>query len=285
VILRHATGLLEIDRCQVMGIVNRTPDSFFDGGRLDLGASVDFALELEQQGADLLDLGGVRAGPGPLVPVEEEMERLLPLVEALAGRTRVPLSVETARPTVAQAAFDAGASILNDVTALADADLASTCAASGGALVLMHHGGQIRGRPRNPRYEDVVSSVLVEWDRLSALARESGVPPDRVLLDPGLDFGKNTYHSLELMRRLNELVGFGGPVLVAPSRKDVVGETLGLPPEDRLAGTLALVALSVDAGAAVVRVHDVKAARDVVMMIEAVRGRVVPRSPVRGLWD
>ena len=284
-ILRHATGLLAIDRCQVMGIVNRTPDSFFDGGRLDLGASVDFALELEQQGADLLDLGGVRAGPGPAVPVEEEIGRLLPLVEALAGRSSVPLSVETARPTVARAAFDAGASILNDVTALADADLVSTCASAGGALVLMHHGGQIRGRPRTPRYEDVVSSVLAEWDRLSALARGSGVAPDGVLLDPGLDFGKNTYHSLELMRRLNELVGFGGPVLVAPSRKDVVGETLGLPPDERLPGTLALVALAVNAGAAIVRVHDVKAARDVVTMVEAVRGRVAPRSPVRGLWD
>ena len=284
-ILRHATGLIEIDRCQVMGIVNRTPDSFFDGGRLDLGASVDFALELEQQGADLLDLGGVRAGPGPVVPVEEEMERLLPLVEALAGRTSVALSVETARPAVARAAFDAGASILNDVTALANAELASTCAAAGGALVLMHHGGQIRGRPRNPRYDDVVSSVLAEWDRLSALTRGAGVSADGVLLDPGLDFGKNTYHSLELMRRLDELVRFGGPVLVAPSRKDVVGETLGLPPDERLPGTLALVALSVNAGAAVVRVHDVKAAHDVVTMVEAVRGRVAPRSPVRGLWD
>jgi dihydropteroate synthase len=268
-----------------MGIVNRTPDSFFDGGRLDLGASVDFALELEHQGADLLDLGGVRAGPGPVVPVEEELERLLPLVETLAGRTSVPLSVETARPAVARAAFDAGASILNDVTALANAELASTCAAAGGALVLMHHGGQIRGRPRNPRYEDVVSSVLAEWDRLSALARGAGVAPDGVLLDPGLDFGKNTYHSLELMRRLDELVSFGGPVLVAPSRKDVVGETLGLPPDERLPGTLALVALSVNAGAAVVRVHDVDAAHDVVTMVEAVRGRVAPRSPVRGLWD
>ena len=268
-----------------MGIVNRTPDSFFDGGRLDLGASIEFALELEQQGADLLDLGAVRAGPGPVVPEEEEMERLLPLVEALVGRTHVPLSVETARPAVARAAFDAGASILNDVTALADADLASTCAAAGGALVLMHHGGQIRGRPRNPRYVDVVSSVLAEWDRLSALSREAGVRPEGIIFDPGLDFGKNTYHSLELMRRLDELVGSGVPVLVAPSRKDVVGETLGLPPEDRLPGTLALVALSAIAGASVVRVHDVKAAHDVVTMVEAVKGRIAPRSPVRGLWD
>ena len=152
-------------------------------------------------------------------------------------------------------------------------------------MVLMHHGGQIRGRPRNPRYEDVVSSVLAEWDRLAALSREAGVPPDGVIFDPGLDFGKNTYHSLELLRRLDELTGIGGPVLVAPSRKDVIGETLGLPPEDRLPGTLALVALSVIAGAAIVRVHDVKAAHDVVTMVEAVRGRVVPRSPVRGLWD
>ena len=284
-ILRHAGGILETDRCLVMGIVNRTPDSFFDGGRLDLGASIDFALELQEQGADLLDLGGVKAGPGPAVSAEEETERLLPLVEALVGRVRVPLSIETGRAEVARAAFGAGASILNDVTGLADPGLASACAAAGGALVLMHHGGQIRGRPRNPRYEDVVAAVLEEWNRLAVSARDAGVSPDGLLFDPGLDFGKNTYQSLELMRRLSELVGPAGPVLVAPSRKDVVGETLGLPPRERLYGTLALVALSTNAGAAVVRVHDVGAAKDVVSMVSAVKGRMAPRSPVRGLWE
>ncbi|MGI8709037.1 MAG: dihydropteroate synthase [Actinomycetota bacterium] len=284
-ILRHAGGILETDLCLVMGIVNRTPDSFFDGGRLDLRASIDFALGLQEQGADLLDLGGVRAGPGPAVSAEEETERLLPLVEALVGRVRVPLSIETGRPEVARAALGAGASILNDVTGLADPDLAPACAAAGGALVLMHHGGQIRGRPRNPRYGDVVAAVLEEWDRLTVLARDAGVSPDGLLFDPGLDFGKNTYQSLELMRRLDELVGPAGPVLVAPSRKDVVGETLDLPPPDRLSGTLALVALSANAGAAVVRVHDVGAAKDVVSMVAAVKGRMAPRSPVRGLWE
>jgi dihydropteroate synthase len=272
-------------RCLVMGIVNRTPDSFYDGGRMGLDESLAHALRLVDEGADLLDLGGVKAGPGPDVTEDEELERLIPLVESLSGATTVPLSAETGRPSVAEAAIEAGVSIINDVTGLIDEDLAKVVARRGARLVLMHHGGQIRGRPRAPRYDDVVEAVIADWSEMAGRAVAAGMSEADLIVDPGLDFGKNTFQSLELMRRLGELVVVGPPVLVAPSRKDVVGETLGLPLDDRLEGTLALVALTVAAGAAIVRVHDVAASVRVARMVEAVMGRVRPADPVRGLWQ
>lgn len=269
----------------VMGIVNRAPDSFYDGGRMDLSESLEFVSSLVQEGADILDIGGVKAGPGPEVSEEEEIERLLPLVRAAVEEFAVPLSIETARPEVARRALDAGARYINDVSGLADESLASVCAEFEASLILMHHGGQIRGRPRNPTYADVVSDVIGEWERLAGIARGRGMPDDSIIVDPGLDFGKNTFHSLELMRRLPELTTVRWPLLVAPSRKDVVGETLGLPPDDRLEGTLALVAISVLAGARIVRVHDVRAAVRTVGMTAAVTGVRHPVAPLRGLWE
>lgn len=283
--LPHAHGVVELDHCVVMGILNRTPDSFYDGGRMDLDESVEFGRRLVEEGAGVLDLGAVKAGPGPEVSEEEELGRLVPLVERLAQAVGVPLSVETGRPEVARRAVEAGAAIVNDVTGLTDPALAEACADSGAALVVMHHGGQLRGRPRSPRYEDVVLDVIEVCEGLAARAQAAGVPADRIVFDPGLDFGKTTYHSLEVMRRLPELVATGRPVLVAPSRKDVVGETLDLPLEERLEGTLALVALTAQAGAGFVRVHDVRAAARVVAMVEAVTGRGSPAAPVRGLWE
>ena len=271
--------------CLVMGIVNRTPDSFYDGGRMELDASVRHALALVDEGADLLDIGGVCAGPGPPVDEAEEADRLLPLVEALVTQVDVPLSVETHRAAIAAAAISEGAALVNDVTGLSDSGLAPAVAATSAGLVVMHHGGQIRGRPRNPRYEDVVWEVRDVLRGYVGAAVAAGVPEERIVVDPGLDFGKNTWHSLELMRRLEELVALGYPVLVAPSRKDVVGETLDLPLEERLEGTLALVALSVLKGAAFVRVHDVRAAVRTVDMVEAVIGRRSPAAPLRGLWE
>lgn len=269
----------------VMGIVNRTPDSFYDGGRMGLAESLGFASELVEQGADILDIGGVKAGPGPDVSEEEETARLLPLVTAAVREFSIPLSIETARPEVARRVLDAGARYINDVSGLADESLATICAEFDASLVLMHHGGQIRGRPRNPAYPDVVEDVIGEWERLASIARVRGVPDHRIIVDPGLDFGKNTFHSLELMRRLPELTVMPWPVLVAPSRKDVVGETLGLATEDRLEGTLALVTLSVLAGAEIVRVHDVRAAVRTVHMTSAVTGQRQPIAPLRGLWE
>lgn len=283
-ILTHARGSLSVDRCLVMGILNRTPDSFFDGGRMDLSDAVAHARALVDEGADLLDIGAVKAGPGADVSVDDEIARLIPLVEALSD-VDVPLSIETSRPEVAKKALESGAAIINDVTGLGDVALLDVTAAAGAAIVLMHSGGQIRGRPRNPRYEDIVADVIAEWHRLAKVAKEHGISDDRIVVDAGLDFGKNTFHSLELMRRLDEQVAQPWPLLVAPSRKDVVGETLDLPPGERLEGTLALVALSAAAGAAIVRVHDVAAAVRTVRMVEAVKGARKPAAPVRGLWE
>lgn len=268
-----------------MGIVNRTPDSFYDGGRMGLDESVAHAVALVEDGADVLDVGGVRAGPGPHVDEAEERDRLLPLVEALRRETGVPLSVETHRASVARVALEAGASMVNDVTALSDPELAGVVAATGAQLVVMHHGGQIRGRPRNPRYDDVVAAVRDGLLGTAQRAVAAGVDRSRIVLDAGLDFGKNTWHSLELVRRTGELAALGYPYLVAPSRKDVVGETLALPPDQRLEGTLALVALSVQGGASIVRVHDVKATVRTVRMVEAVMGWRAPAAPLRGLWE
>ncbi|MBW3593984.1 MAG: dihydropteroate synthase [Actinobacteria bacterium] len=283
--LRHATGALDLDSCVVMGIVNRTPDSFYDGGRMDTDDVIERALRLVDDGAAILDLGAVKAGPGEDVGEQEEIDRLLPLVEALAKDAPVPLSVETARPSVAKLAFGAGAAMVNDVSALADPDLARVCAEAGGALVLMHNGEQVRGRPRNPRYDDVVVAVIDEWKRLESIATKAGVGPDQIVVDAGLDFGKTTFHSLEIMRRLEEQVAYGRPLLLAPSRKDVVGESLGLGVAERLEGTLALVALGVLGGVSIVRVHDVAPALRVVRMVETVMGVRRPEAPIRGLWE
>lgn len=283
--LVHAQGVLESDICVVMGIVNRTPDSFYDGGRMSIEASIDHALSLVDQGAAILDIGAVKAGPGVPVTADEERKRLLPLVEGIARRCAVPMSIETARPEIAKAAIETGAAIVNDVSALADDGLAHTCAETGAALVLMHNGGQIRGRPRHPHYPDVVATVTEELLALADRAQGWGVPREALMIDPGLDFGKNTYHSLALMRHLKVLVDTGLPVLVAASRKDIVGETLGQAVEERLEGSLALAALAAHAGAAAVRVHDAAETVAAVAMAEAVAGRLQPRAAVRGLWD
>lgn len=283
--LEHARGTLELDRCAVMGIVNRTADSFYDGGRMDLDEILSHARSLAEQGADILDVGAVKAGPGAPVSEQEEMDRLVPVVETLAREVDAPISIETGRPRVAREAFGVGAAILNDVTALRDVELASVCADAGAALVLMHRGGQLKGRPLNPRYDDIVEAVVTEWQRLETIAAAAGIGADRIVVDAGLDFGKTTFHSLELMRRLEEQVRYGRPLLLAPSRKDVVGESLGLRPEERLEGTLALVALGVLSGVSIVRVHDVLASVRVVSMVETVMGTRRPAAPVRGLWE
>ncbi len=272
-------------RCLVMGILNRTPDSFYDGGRTGLVDSLAHAGRMAAAGADIIDVGGVKAGLGAQVSKEEELDRVLPVVQGLRAEIDARLSVETSRPSVAAAALEAGASIVNDVTGLAEPGLAAACARGHGKLVLMHHGGQIRGRPRNPRYEDVVTEVLACWARLAQRAESEGLGRHDLIADPGLDFGKTTFHSLELMRRLPELIAGGLPLLIAASRKDVVGETLDLPPGERLEGSLALVALATFHGAAFVRVHDVQASVRVVRMVETVLGTRSPAAPVRGLWD
>lgn len=282
--LRHARGEISFNHCLVMGIVNRTPDSFFDGGRMELNDARGHALKLIDEGADIIDLGAVKAGPGEPVDERTEMQRLLPLIDILA-RVPVALSVETARSGVARAALESGAAIINDVSAFADPGIAAVCAEFGAAVILMHHGGQIRGRPRHPRYSDVVAEVKQVWSALASTAARHGIKDDQIIVDPGLDFGKTTFHSLELMKRIDELVNVRWPVLIAASRKDVVGESLGLPPEERLEGSLALAALAAAGGAEIVRAHDVEETVRTVRMVEVVAGRRAPATVLRGLWD
>ena len=281
--LAHAHGVLILDRCAVMGIVNRTTDSFYDPGRMELEDSIAHGLDSWRQGAVVLDVGG--ASLDPEINETEELRRVIPLVEALVARCDALVSVETSRVPVAKAALEAGAALINDVTGLADDNLAAVCAEHGAALVLMHTGGQLRGRPRNPRYADVVAEVLSWWTGATERACAAGMRPNQLLLDPGLDFGKTTYHSLELVRRMDELTAQGLPVLVAPSRKDLVGESLALPPGERLEGSLAVAALCVERGAAMVRAHDVLATARVVAMVETVLGRTKPLRAIRGLWE
>jgi dihydropteroate synthase len=270
----------------VMAIVNRTPDSFHDKGAT---FAIDAALRAVEaavaDGADLVDVGGVKAGPGVEVDPAEEIRRTVPTITAI--RARFPdlvISVDTWRAEVAKEAVSAGADLVNDAWAGADPDLAGVAAATGAGLVCSHTGGMApRTRPHRVAYADVVAEVVATVTRLAEGAVAAGVRPDGIVVDPTHDFGKNTGHSLELTRRLDELVATGWPVLVALSHKDFVGETLGLPAGERLEGTLAATAVSAWLGARIFRAHDVQATRRVLDMVASIKGDRPPRAARRGL--
>lgn len=258
----------------IVGVLNVTPDSFFDGGRyLDPGAGLEHALRLAAEGADLIDVGGESTRPGaPDVSEEEELRRVIPLLERLAAAGfPVPVSIDTSKPAVARAALGAGASMVNDVRALADRELARVVAESGAAVVLMH----MRGTPRDMRdravYGNVASEVRSELSDAMARVVRAGVGEERILLDPGIGFAKTAEQSVELLARLPELAGLGRPLLVGPSRKSFIGAITGAPAEDRLAGTLAAVTAAVLGGATFIRVHDVAASRQAARVAAAIR--------------
>jgi dihydropteroate synthase len=281
-------GPRQLDTAQfaVMAIVNRTPDSFYDGGRnVELGAALDAVASAVDDGADIVDIGGVRAGYGPLVDAAEELERVLPLLTAVRERfPQLVISVDTWRSAVAERVVDAGADLINDTWAGADPDLVPLAAATGVGLVCSHTGGLgPRTDPHRVSYDDVVADVIGTVTAAADAAVARGVRRDGILVDPTHDFGKNTRHSLELTRRLDELVATGWPVLVALSRKDFVGETLDLPAAERLEGTLAATAISAWHGAAVFRTHDVLETRQVLDMVASIRGSRPPAVARRGL--
>ena len=270
----------------VMAIVNRTPDSFFDRGATYADdtamAAVDRAVA---EGAGIVDIGGVKAGPGDEVDTAEELRRTVGFLAAVRERhPDLVISADTWRAEVGAAAVAAGADLLNDTWGGPDPELATVAAETGAGLVCAHAGGLTpRTRPHRVAYGDVVPEVVRTLTGLAERAVEAGVRPDGILIDPAHDFGKNTRHSLELTRRLDELVATGWPVLVALSRKDFVGETLDLPVEARLEGTLAATALSAWQGARVFRAHDVAATRRVLDLVSAVRGDTGPAVARRGL--
>ena len=263
---------LSLDRPQVMGILNVTPDSFSDAGRFfSLDAAVERAQEMEREGADIIDIGGESTRPNaPAVGLTEELDRVIPVIEALAGRISVPISIDTYKAAVARAACAAGAEIVNDVTGLMfDADMAAAVAAADAGLVVMHTRGMPDTMQAETGYEDLVGDVKRYLEHSLQLARAAGLPAARVAVDPGLGFGKSVEGNLELIRRLDELLPLGRPILVGPSRKSFIGAVLGRKGGDRMFGTAAAVAISIAHGASIVRVHDVAAMRDVAVMARA----------------
>ena len=258
-----------------MGVVNVTPDSFSDGGEfLDADAAIAHCRRLLDEGADILDVGGESTRPGaePVEPAEE-LRRVLPVVEAAAA-TGARLSIDTAKAEIARRAIDAGASVVNDVSALRfDPDLAAVVAEAGCECCLMHMLGEPRTMQIAPRYDDVVSDVKAFLEERVAFAVAQGIAEERIWLDPGIGFGKTLEHNLELLRRLDEIVAIGRPVVVGTSRKSFLGKLTGRDEKQRLPGTIATNVLALERGAEIFRVHDVAEARDALRVAAATLGR------------
>ncbi|MQA07773.1 MAG: dihydropteroate synthase [Pseudonocardiaceae bacterium] len=271
------------DRALIMAIINRTPDSFYDHGiTFEESAARDAIEEAVANGADIIDIGGVPASPGPEVTVDEELRRVLPTVEwARAEFPDLVISVDTYRREVADQVCRAGVDLLNDSWQAHDLGMLDVAAEYGAGYVCAHTGGlEPRTDPVRPEYDDVVTAVIGETTRLAEQAVARGVPAEGILIDPAVDFGKNTWHSLAVLRNVSALVDTGWPVLMALSNKNVVGETLDVQLGDRLTGTLAATALAAQAGAAMFRAHQVRETRHTVEMVASVVG---DRPPARVL--
>jgi dihydropteroate synthase len=274
------------DRALVMGILNRTPDSFYDkGATFALDDLLRRAERLVDEGADLLDVGGVKAGPGPAVGEEEELDRVIPAIEALHARLDLPLSVDTWRASVAREAYAAGAVVGNDISGFADPHYLAVAAAAGATVVATH----IRLGPRipdpEPVYDDVVETVVAYLRERASWARRAGLTPDRIVLDAGLDLGKTAEQSLTLLRASDRLADLGYPLLLSASNKTFLGVVCGLELGERGAASLAAAALGVSLGCRIVRVHDVAGHRQVcatLAAIERARASTVPAPSVGG---
>lgn len=286
-VLRLGVQAFGDDRLLVMAIINRTPDSFYDkGAAFGIAEALDAADRAVAEGADILDVGGVKAGPGETVDLAEELRRTVGFVADLRARhPALVISVDTWRAEVGRAVCQEGADLLNDAWEGYDPHLAAVAAEYRVGLVCTHTGGQLpRTRPHRVRYADVVADVERTITRLAERAVSLGVPRESIVIDPGHDFGKNTLHSLRVTAATDRLVATGWPVLMSLSRKDFVGETLGVPaPADRLPGTLAATAVTAWLGARIWRVHDVAATRTVLDMVASIKGDRPPAVAVRGL--
>jgi dihydropteroate synthase len=263
------------ERTIVMGILNVTPDSFSDGGRfLSVEDAVGHAVGLAADGADIVDVGGESTRPGSdPVPAEEERTRVVPVIARLAAEIPdVAISVDTRKAVVASAALDAGATIVNDVSSGSDPEMFGLVADRGAAVVLMHMKGEPKTMQESPSYDDVVGEVRAYLHERIEAAERSGIDIERIAVDPGIGFGKNLEHNLELMRRLDELRDLGRPILVGPSRKGFIGSILDLPEAERVEGTIAAVAWAVARGAHAVRVHDVREVVRAVRVLDAIAG-------------
>jgi dihydropteroate synthase len=274
------------DATLMMAIVNRTPDSFYDRGATWAEDSAFARVELVvAQGAEIVDIGGIKAAPGIEISAAEEMSRVVDFVARVrAAYPSLVISVDTWRASVAAAVCAVGADVINDAWGGADPELVDAAAEGGAAVICTHTGGVTpRTRPYRIEYDDVVAAAIADTVAYAERAVAAGVSRESVVIDPAHDFGKNTFHSLEVTRRLGEMVDTGYPVLVSLSNKDFVGETLDLPVGERLVGTLAATAVCALAGARIYRVHEVVETRQVVDMVSSIAGRRPPRRAIRGL--
>ncbi len=263
---------LDLTHPVVMGVLNVTPDSFFDGGKFfDPAMAVEQALRMVGEGAAIIDIGGESTRPGAQsVSADDEIARVVPVIEAVCKATKVPVSVDTSKPEVMRAAVAAGANLINDVRALRDPGALETAAELGVAVSLMHMQGEPRTMQDNPQYADVVADVRDFLAGRILAAEAAGIPRDRILVDPGFGFGKTVEHNLELLRRLAALRALNRPILAGLSRKSLIGKLLGLPVERRLHASVALALLAVQNGASVVRAHDVGPTVEALRMLDAV---------------
>jgi len=271
---------LDLSRTAIMGILNVTPDSFSDGGIfLARDAAVTHALLMVEEGADIIDVGGESTRPGAqAVSVQEELDRVIPVIEAIASAVPVPISIDTSKPEVMRAAVAAGAGLINDVRALRATDALKTAAALGVPVCLMHMQGEPRSMQHHPVYTDVVVEVRDFLQERIEACIAAGIPRQRMLVDPGFGFGKTVEHNLDLLRRLGELRALGMPILAGLSRKSMIGALFGLPVEQRLHASVALALIAVQNGATILRVHDVRATREAIRMFEAVYPRTGERA-------
>jgi dihydropteroate synthase len=265
------SGTLALDRVQIMGILNRTPDSFYDHGKyLGLEAAVVRAEEMLAEGVDIIDVGGEKAGPGDPVSAEEETRRVVPAIEAVRKRTSIPVSVDTFKPEVARRAIEAGADIINSIGGFRDPAMRRAAADTGAAIVVMHIRREPRVADPDPVYDDVVQEVRSFLQSRVDECLAEGIAATRIVVDPGPGFGKSSEQDVEVLRHLGALTELPYPVLLAVSRKRFIGDVLGLETDQRLEGSLAVAAWGVMQGVKIIRTHDVQATRRVVRMTEAV---------------
>lgn len=262
-------------RTFVMGVLNTTPDSFSDGGMfLNIDAAMEHAREMIAAGVDIIDIGGESSRPGAdPVSAQDEIDRVLPVIERLTKATTIPISIDTYKPSVARIALDAGACIVNDISALRDPSMASLVAEAGVPVILMHMRGTPRDMQSSPRYDCVISEIISFLKDRIQTAINAGISPDQIIIDPGIGFGKTISHNLEIIRRLREFKALGSPIMIGTSRKSFIGKILDLPEEDRIEGTAATVAVAIVNGADIVRVHDVKQMVRIARMTDAIVGR------------
>lgn len=263
------------ERTLIMGILNATPDSFSDGGKfLDMERAVARALQLVEEGADIIDIGGESTRPGAKpVSAAEEVDRTVPIIEKFREQSDCLISIDTHKAAVARAAVAAGAEIINDISALSDPDMASVAAETGAGLVLMHMQGRPETMQNNPQYGDAVSEVRLFLEKRLTRAVAQGVAPAQIVFDPGIGFGKSDEHNLALLNGIPDLLSAGRPVLIGASRKSLFGRLLGREVDERLAGSLAVAVFSVIHGAQLLRVHDVKESCDAMKLVDTLRAQ------------